>query len=544
MQSRKLLLGLFAIVCVLALGTTAFAQIANFNTSSVPTIGRTTGITETAGDVKLTAPTVGSTQVPQTIAVGATLSISIIPAAAAITNAGVGGTFSVSAGVAPGDANVQIFLTGTGACGTVTATLNPTAPNTMTIAFTGGCTDVLQVVIRELRVNVAASGLIFPQQVFGLLTATPPAAIQLNNNNLPILTPLTPLVVSVGNGRTLLQCFDCLSRLTSLASATSTNSNLSGAITGLPRVRVTEGFASAFTTLTQEIALSNQPVVPTAGTQININIVTPAGSTIKAIQSSTNSTGSLVLSLVGVTGDTTTTILGSSFTNRPRPSSGITTFTYVVTSSDLSVVESTDIFFAINCTPDLTNDRPTLGDVTAQAQLAPLSTATSIIRFNDPLQPVPAGRLITIIRCATNILFPFVTNAVGLDTGLAIANTSTDPFGALGAPPQNGICRLFMFGSGVPSTNPFVTPTVTTGTVLTRLLSSFAAGFQGYIIAICDFQFGHGFAFIADRDFRSIAQGYLALIIPEPALNGGRIPQGSGFVVPGSGEALEAKRGN
>ena len=39
--------------------------------------------------------------------------------------------------------------------------------------------------------------------------------------------------------------------------------------------------------------------------------------------------------------------------------------------------------------------------------------------------------------------------------------------------------------------------------------------FQGYVIVICDFQYGHGYAFITDGfgSIPTLAQGYLALII-------------------------------
>jgi hypothetical protein len=46
-------------------------------------------------------------------------------------------------------------------------------------------------------------------------------------------------------------------------------------------------------------------------------------------------------------------------------------------------------------------------------------------------------------------------------------------------------------------------------------LSTIAPTFQGYVFAICNFQFAHGFAFISDVGARNLAMGYLALIIPD-----------------------------
>ena len=51
--------------------------------------------------------------------------------------------------------------------------------------------------------------------------------------------------------------------------------------------------------------------------------------------------------------------------------------------------------------------------------------------------------------------------------------------------------------------------------------------FSGYVIAKADFQFCHGYAFIADASFYNIAQGYIAQVIPDPAiknLSGRRAP--------------------
>ena len=45
------------------------------------------------------------------------------------------------------------------------------------------------------------------------------------------------------------------------------------------------------------------------------------------------------------------------------------------------------------------------------------------------------------------------------------------------------------------------------------LLSTIAAGFQGYITATCEFRNAHGFAFITN-DEGSLAQGYLAVVLP------------------------------
>ena len=117
---------------------------------------------------------------------------------------------------------------------------------------------------------------------------------------------------------------------------------------------------------------------------------------------------------------------------------------------------------------------------------------------------------------ATNLLFSFVTNQSGLDTGIAIANTTVDPFGTT---PQDGTCTLNFFGANAPV--PFVTPPIVAGTVFANITSSLAPNFQGYVIAECDFPLAHGFAFVSDIGARNVGMASLALVIPPRARKGG-----------------------
>jgi hypothetical protein len=107
------------------------------------------------------------------------------------------------------------------------------------------------------------------------------------------------------------------------------------------------------------------------------------------------------------------------------------------------------------------------------------------------------------------MLFPYVINVNGFDTGIAIANTTSDIFGTSA---QAGTCSLSFYGTAVPTVNPFVTPVVATGTDYANLASTMAPGFDGYVIANCNFQFAHGFAFVSDVGARNLAMGYLPLI--------------------------------
>jgi hypothetical protein len=112
--------------------------------------------------------------------------------------------------------------------------------------------------------------------------------------------------------------------------------------------------------------------------------------------------------------------------------------------------------------------------------------------------------------CATTLLFPYILNSGGYDTGIALTNSSAGT-----SLSQDGTCSMQFYGTGAPSTNPYVTGTITAGTVGAFTVSSVASGFQGYAIATCNFQDAHGFAFITDgygQAGRGLSQGYLAIV--------------------------------
>jgi len=152
---------------------------------------------------------------------------------------------------------------------------------------------------------------------------------------------------------------------------------------------------------------------------------------------------------------------------------------------------------------------PTPPAFTAASGAAASSTLT-IPRF---IADTSAARnLFNVNICRTVLLYPYVTNVLGFDTGLAIANTSTDPFGT-GA--QAGACTLNWYqGTSNPAQGN--TGSIASGTVYTTLASIAAPGFNGYMIAVCNFQYAHGFAFVSDLGARNLAMGYLALVIPDP----------------------------
>jgi len=214
--------------------------------------------------------------------------------------------------------------------------------------------------------------------------------------------------------------------------------------------------------------------------------------------------------------------------------SGVAVWEVLTTSTQ--AFETLDFAVHFVATADPGNNIPALGTGTVNQSFAPVAPAAFTLAAGGSASsglPIPrfvdisvARNLVVVSACRTNLLFPFVTNQGGFDTGLAIANTSADPFGTS---PQSGTCTWNFFGDNAPASVD--TGVVAGGTVLAAVVSDplMAPGFQGYVIAVCNFEFAHGFAFVSDVGARNLAMGYLALILPEPARQptGGILPGGA-----------------
>lgn len=199
-----------------------------------------------------------------------------------------------------------------------------------------------------------------------------------------------------------------------------------------------------------------------------------------------------------------------------------------VLRADDNVIDQLTFGVAIAFLPttSIVTDANTSVTLNAAGNFAPIATTggnaypfvPSFI-LSTPEAPLPIA---TISNCATNLLYPFVTSVTGFNTGIAVANTSKDPFGTI---QETGICRVFFYGTttggGIgDQVQPF-TKSVPSGQVAVfNLLYGGpdygiqpVAGFQGYVIISCNFRWAHGFAFISDPSNVLTAHGYLALIL-------------------------------
>jgi len=152
------------------------------------------------------------------------------------------------------------------------------------------------------------------------------------------------------------------------------------------------------------------------------------------------------------------------------------------------------------------------------------TTTTPIPRFGPSGSPV---NLFSISSCACDLLFPFVTSSAGFDTGMAIANTTADPFGT---PNQSGTVTLNYYGA--TANGGAAPPAATSGVIAAGQELIFdvysggsgipaTPGFTGYVIAEANFQYCHGYAFISNLGLQppgQFAEGYLAIVLNKPGL--------------------------
>ena len=115
--------------------------------------------------------------------------------------------------------------------------------------------------------------------------------------------------------------------------------------------------------------------------------------------------------------------------------------------------------------------------------------------------------IIEVDACTTTLLFPYVLHQTGFDTGISISNTSS----------ESGSCAINYHGAGGP--DPHESRLIAGGGQWIFTLSSTVdtTGFQGYLVAVCDFRKAYGFALILDgfgAEDPTLAQGYLAVRDP------------------------------
>jgi hypothetical protein len=223
-------------------------------------------------------------------------------------------------------------------------------------------------------------------------------------------------------------------------------------------------------------------------------------------------------------------------------SGGSATAIYEVTQANLTLIKSFNLPVTVSYASN-TVIAPA-GPITVTTSYSP-SPATPGASLPTPIPTIPyfanTGTPLngaTFAVCQTTLLFPFVTNQSGFETGIAIANTGMDSLGTAGksvATGQSGACTINFYGStgaesataptgpaivvtaaNFPSATNKPTTTIASGTTHADTLTDIAGGpFQGYAIAVCPFLYARGFAFIEYglATSNGVVEGYLADVI-------------------------------
>ena len=278
-------------------------------------------------------------------------------------------------------------------------------------------------------------------------------------------------------------------------------------------------------------------------TDVGFNGTASSLSDIKAARSSAaDGTGlkagtTLCTYTTGIDNTTTPpTVISGSVAYTEVTSAGVAT--WEVTAAEASATSSID--FGVLVVYSASGVTPTSSATQVTGNYAPINIQSPIMaaRGSDETSTgYPLPRFVssgiapldafTLAPCRTNLLFPFVTNQAGFDTGIAISNTSMAPTGFTGSQ-QSGACTINYYGqttgggqapsaqtsASVPAGGQLVFTASAGGGVLGSAASiNPTPGFQGYVIAQCNFQYAHGFAFISDMSATKLAEGYLALVL-------------------------------
>ena len=272
----------------------------------------------------------------------------------------------------------------------------------------------------------------------------------------------------------------------------------------------------------------------TSGTRIKLVFSTIPTNVTLSVPVTVNTAGKLYLALQGGTETGAFSIAGS---GTLTASNGVATAIYEVREADVTSVSSIGIQVTATFTAN-----------TVQAPAGPITVVTSYA----PSPSAPGGAIPAALpsipyfantgtslngsvfsACQTTLLFPFVTNEAGFETGIVIANAGMDNLkvgGGSQAAGQPGACTIRFYGStgaegGAQPTAPVAanfpapaaTPaTIAPGTTHADTLTDVVGGpFQGYAIAVCPFLYAKGFAYIEYglTTNAGVSEGYLADII-------------------------------
>jgi hypothetical protein len=396
----------------------------------------------------------------------------------------------------------------------------PAANDTGTIILSGIRIDVQGItppvnasVSFQSGIGIAGGGSVCPG------TSVTPSNVVLQTTSFESITDTDPGIASVAVGSR--------TGVTNNGTATIfTNRNIADALASFV---VTEGHTRAWYDSLQ-FSGAGTVLLNDAGFRLTFNGI-PSNVTLTIAVGSASS-GTPALSRTSITSANNTSVL-----------TWTTAVSYPGSSADQIQINVTAI--SISGSPTLT-----AGNITVTAAMNPVGGAltdtdppgvdtTALPRFSSV--EVGPATIVNIIAANTTLLIPFAVRDGGFDTGLAIANTTADPFGGSangGAVAQSGVIRVNAFpraatGAGTPftvTTSSTIRPgvglsadgTLAAGSTWSVLLSELftAAGqtapFTGYLFITTDFLNAHGATFVSN--FAGFTSATPTLIVPSPSI--------------------------
>ena len=366
----------------------------------------------------------------------------------------------------------------------------------------GGATNTSSGSMRLVGVRIDTTGLTAPVAVTASLSNTA--------NNYLLSTTSANVITALGDGiGSLTQSSD--SGQTDEGTATVfTNGTVGDAVAS---ILITEGFITAWRSSTQE---SNSGTALGTGSSVLLTFTgIPDAVTLTLSNPSNDEVDGVTISdtsLTDTAGDNDSTIswTGGDLTDTGEIQIDVT----------VSVVAATTAVVA--------------GSITVNANMAPQGAALSaVVALNDkptevggyPRYSTAATAEVTIVNiqaAATNLLIPFVVYdglAGGYDTGISIANPTTDPFTsgagtvitvttATGTTPGDGLAADGTLASGGTWTG-----------LLSELLTaaSNTDAFTGYIFIKTNFILAHGTSYVTNFATFTSASPMLVLDSPRTA---------------------------
>jgi hypothetical protein len=523
MLKIKYIVPVFVMLLVLGLSNTAFAQLSCSVASTPVSRATDTGLTEPAGDITFNCAQTSATNNSQ-----ATITVDYGVPITSTTDYPVGKPIAITGNtclVAIPGANISVSYT-TGQV-VVTVPANEGTGSGTTCSFT--LEGVLLALSGSGKTSVVANVSVSPGN--GLL-------ITAGQNTPTVVTSVLPGIVA--SGFTLVTGPGQV--LTSGAPVVAGSATFT--------LRVAENYIDMYRSLAQFNSGASTNGVQLLFTFSGI----PTGVTIGGCSTAVTGTGA------------TATVLGP--TPGSLTSTTNATLVEITGLANLSAIERVEL----TCTTFTAGGSATLpltaGSISATVTLAPTGVALisgvppetaadgEIPRYTaNQLGPVT---VLNIISATTHMLFPFVSVGNGFDTGFAIANTSTDPYGpsagAGGARPINGPVTLAFYpagggtpfcvstGAGAATVNGITSCTtlaatgsglgLTSGSVnagsswivlaseLFRQVSGAPAVFNGYVFGISNFPYAHPTVFVADATFSGkFTAGGPALVLPNPTVS-------------------------